>query len=311
MSNPAVSLCSAPARRRLVLLPGSAESVSRAPGSACAAGQAPPGSPGSRPAGCGPVEAFGLPVRCTRTTCRHYRTTLRRAAVPHPGSPPSGRPGAILPGVIVQEPALAEPATGVPGPEERERPTALAILLIVGGVLGLIAAFALTLDKFQALTHPSSNLSCDFNLLVQCGKNLGSPQGSAFGFPNPLIGLVGFPAPIFVGVSVLAGARFPRWFWAVFNAGLLFAIGFVIWLISVSIFQLGTLCPWCMLVWSVVIPMTLAVTFFNVAAGNLPLGGPARRVGSFLYGWTPLLSLLAYVTVAVLAQVRLDVLSTI
>ncbi|WP_347882081.1 vitamin K epoxide reductase family protein [Amnibacterium sp. CER49] len=211
--------------------------------------------------------------------------------------------------MIVQEPAVAEPATGVTVPDERDRPTALAILLIVGGVIGLVAAFALTLDKFQALTHPSSNLSCDFNLLVQCGKNLGSPQGSAFGFPNPLIGLVCFPAPIFVGVSVLAGARFPRWFWAVFNLGMLFAIGFVIWLIGVSVFLLGTLCPWCMLVWSVVIPMFVATTLFNLSRGNLPLGAGVRRVARAAYGFTPLICLLAYVAVAVIAQLRLNVLA--
>ncbi len=191
------------------------------------------------------------------------------------------------------------------------RPTALAILLIVGGILGLFAAFELTVDKFAVLADPSFVPSCNVSVLVQCGRNLSSPEGAVFGFPNPLLGLMGFPAPIAVGVGILAGARFSRWFWLLFNAGMLAALGFVIWLISVSIFQLATLCPWCMLVWSVVIPMTLAVTFFNISAGHVPLGAPARRVGSFLYGWTPLLSLLAYVAVAVLAQVRLDVLSTI
>jgi hypothetical protein len=34
-------------------------------------------------------------------------------------------------------------------------------------------------------------------------------------------------------------------------------------------------------------------------------------VGAVLYGWTPLISLLAYVLVAVLAQLRLNVLGTI
>jgi uncharacterized membrane protein len=191
------------------------------------------------------------------------------------------------------------------------RPTALAILLIVGGLLGLLAAFSLTLDKIALLQDPSFVPSCNISPLVTCGKNLGSAQGSAFGFPNPLLGLMGFPAPIAVGAGLLAGARFSRWFWLLFNAGMLGALGFVIWLISVSIFQLGTLCPWCMLVWSVVIPMTFAVTFYNVSTGNLPVGAPLRRVGSFLYGWTPLLSLLAYVAVAVIAQVRLDVLGAI
>jgi uncharacterized membrane protein len=191
------------------------------------------------------------------------------------------------------------------------RPTALAILLIVGGLIGLVAAFALTLDKIAVLQDPSFTPSCNLSVLVQCGKNLASPQGAAFGFPNPLLGLMGFPAPIAVGVGLLAGARYSRWFWLLFNAGMLAALGFVVWLISVSIFVLSTLCPWCMVVWSVVIPMSFAVTFYNIGAGNLPLGRPGRRVGAFLYGWTPLLSLLAYVAVALLAQVRLDVLSTI
>jgi uncharacterized membrane protein len=191
------------------------------------------------------------------------------------------------------------------------RPTALAILLIVGGFLGLIGAFALTLDKIAVLQDPNFVPNCNFSVLVQCGRNLSSPEGSVFGFPNPLLGLMGFPAPIAVGTGILAGARFSRWFWLLFNAGMLGALGFVIWLISVSIFRLGTLCPWCMLVWTVVIPMTFATTFFNVSAGNLAAKAQLRRIGAALYGWTPLLSLLAYVAVAVIAQVRLDVLSSI
>jgi len=193
--------------------------------------------------------------------------------------------------------------------QETRRPVALAILLIVGGALGLLAAFQLTMDKFQVLENANAHLSCNFSLIVQCGKNLSSPEGSAFGFPNPLIGLMCFPAPIIVGVAVLAGARFAKWFWALFNLGLLGAIAFVIWLISVSIFHLGTLCPWCMLVWSVVIPMFIATTLYDLAEGNLlPARGP-RRVGAALYGWTPLICLLAYLAVAVIAQLRLNVLN--
>jgi uncharacterized membrane protein len=195
--------------------------------------------------------------------------------------------------------------------QDTRRPIALAILLIVGGALGLLAAFELTLDKFQVLESPNAHLSCNFSVLVQCGANLSSPQGSAFGFPNPLIGLVCFPAPIIVGVAALAGARFPRWFWSVFNLGLLGALAFVIWLMSVSIFLLGTLCPWCMLVWSVVIPMFFATTLYNLSRGNLPANRGIRRAGAALYGWTPLISLLAYVAVAVIAQLRLNVLAQI
>ncbi len=192
-----------------------------------------------------------------------------------------------------------------------KRPIPLAILLVVGGFLGFLAAFELTLDKFQVLEHPASlhHLGCDNSVIVQCSLNLGSAQGSAFGFPNPLIGLAGYFAILVVGVSLLAGARFPRWYWVIFNLGLTFAIGFVIWLISESIFVLGDLCPWCMLVWSATIPMFLGVTFYNVSTGNLPA---TRRVRAFFTrarSWLPLITLICYLIVAVIAQARLNVLA--
>ena len=184
----------------------------------------------------------------------------------------------------------------------------LAILLIVGGIVGLTAAFALTLDKFDSLLHPGVRASCDFSVLVQCSANLGAAQGSAFGFPNPLLGLMMFPAPIIVGVASLAGVRFPRWFWAAFNLGMAFAIGFVIWLMTVSVFVLHTLCPWCMAVWTVVIPMSVATTLYNIRERNLPLGAAAARIAGGAYGWMPIITLVLYVVFAVVAQVRLDVL---
>jgi uncharacterized membrane protein len=193
--------------------------------------------------------------------------------------------------------------------ERTSRPSrALAILLIVGGFVGLVAAFALTLDKFEVLIHPGAALNCNISVLVQCGKNLSAPEGAAFGFPNPMLGLMMFPAPIIVGVASLAGARFPRWFWAVFNLGMAFAIGFVAWLMSVSVFVLFTLCPWCMVVWSVVIPMSLATTLYNLREQNLPLGDRMARLAGRAYGWLPIITLVVYVTFAVIAQVRLDVL---
>ena len=187
-----------------------------------------------------------------------------------------------------------------------KRPLALAITLVMGGIIGFGAAFALTLDKFQVLEHPSKALSCDFSVLVQCGKNLSSPEGSAFGFPNPVIGLAGFFAVIVVGMALLAGARFDRWFWIVFNLGLTFAIGFVAWLISQSIFDLHTLCPWCMVVWSVTIPLFLSVTFRNLSTGDIPAGTGARRFFTAARSWVPLATLVCYLIVATIAQLRLD-----
>ena len=186
------------------------------------------------------------------------------------------------------------------------RPVALAIFLIIAGVIGWIAAFALTMERFELLINPQDALSCDFSVLVQCRKNLESVQGSVFGFPNPLIGLGAWIAPIVVGAALLAGARFDRWFWIAFNAGLVFAIGLVGYLITQSIFVLGTLCPWCMITWLVTIPAFWVVTLRNLSAGVFTAHPRVIRVASVAYAWVPTIVLASYILIAVLAQVQLD-----
>jgi uncharacterized membrane protein len=162
-------------------------------------------------------------------------------------------------------------------------------------------------EKFHILADPNAALGCDFSLLVQCGKNLTSWQGAVFfDIPNPVWGVSGFVAPIAVGVSLLAGARFARWFWITFNVGLAGALAFVIFLISQSVYVLGTLCPWCIVVWSVTIPLFWTMTITNLATGRF--GPGAVRIGRPLTTWIVPLTLLSYVTVALLAQLRLDVL---
>ena len=185
----------------------------------------------------------------------------------------------------------------------------LAVCLIVFGVLGWISAFALTLDKFALLEDPNAALSCNVSRFIQCGANLNSPQGAVFfDVPNPLWGLGGFVAPIAVGFAVLAGARFARWFWIAFNIGVAGAMAFVTWLIWQSIFFIGTLCPWCMLVWSVTIPMFLAVTLYSFKSGVIPIGDRGRRIAAALYGWIPAITIGILILIAVMAQLRIDVL---
>lgn len=186
------------------------------------------------------------------------------------------------------------------------RPFPLAIVLIVTGVIGWYAAFSLMVDKLAVLVNPAADLDCNLSPLVQCGVNLGSWQGELLGFPNPILGLGGFVAPIAVGVALLAGATFARWFWIAFNVGVLGAFAFILWLAYQSIFNLGTLCPWCMLVWSITIPLFWTVTLSN--ARNGVFGPRLVSAGERLYGWVPVISLAGYLIIAIVAQVRLDLL---
>ena len=185
----------------------------------------------------------------------------------------------------------------------------LGLWLVIAGLLGELAAFELTMEKFRKLADPDAVAACDINPFVQCGKNLESWQGSLFGFPNPIIGLVCWMAPIVVGVALIAGVRFPRWYLAVFNAGLLGAVVFVVWLMTQSFFELHTLCLWCGLTWAVTYPSFLAVTFHNLATGVY--GERARPAGRALLPWVAPISLVIYVVILVIAQLNFDLIGSI
>lgn len=185
-------------------------------------------------------------------------------------------------------------------------PVAFAIFLIIAGLVGLLASFQLTLEKLSQLEFPEKPLSCDFGLFVTCGPNLNSAQGAILGFPNSLIGLAVFVAPIAVGIGLLAGARFARWFWMLFNLGVLGAFVFIWWLISQSLFVIGTLCPYCLVTWLAVIPLFWMVTFFNLKNGHLIDSAKARRIGQHAYSWVISITILTYLLLAILIQVGLD-----
>jgi uncharacterized membrane protein len=190
--------------------------------------------------------------------------------------------------------------------EPAKRPTVLAVSLIVLGAIGLWAAFQLTVDKFTLLTNPNAHLTCNINPLIGCQKNLESWQGAIFGFPNPLLGIACWVAPIAVGVAILAGARFARWFWILFNIGVLGALALVIFLIDQSLFALFVLCPYCMITWAVTIPTFWLVTLYNLKTGNIPVSESFKRFASAAYGWIPLITLVCYAIVAILAQIQVS-----
>ena len=73
----------------------------------------------------------------------------------------------------------------------------MPFILIVGGIIGLICSFIVSLDKLELLRNPHFVPNCNLNPVLSCGSVMSSPQGSAFGFPNPWIGLAGFAVMAF------------------------------------------------------------------------------------------------------------------
>lgn len=188
--------------------------------------------------------------------------------------------------------------------EQRTRPVFYAVWLIIASVIGWWAAFQLTVEKFALLENPDEALSCDLSLFIQCSTNLQSWQGSVFGFPNPILGLAGWMAPLVVGVAVLAGAKFPRWFWLTFGAGIAFAFGLVCWLIGQSLYDLFVLCPWCMVTWAVTIPTFFATMLHLTRNGAFTSSKTTQERASRLMVWVPLMTIVAYAVIIMLAQLQ-------
>lgn len=192
---------------------------------------------------------------------------------------------------------------------ELKRPLVYGVWLIIASFLGLLAAFTLTLEKIHSLTNPGDGAACDFSIVVQCSTNLASSQGAIFGFPNPLIGLMVWPFVLVTGVLVLLNVKLPKLYWGTFLAGTTAGLIMVIWLMYQSIFILGTLCTWCMVTWTAMIPTFIATLFYSGTQGLF--GTRLIKVFEKIKPYTLALDIVIFFSLAVIAQLRLDWLATI
>lgn len=158
----------------------------------------------------------------------------------------------------------------------------LPYLLIFAGVVGVIAAFVITQDKFQLAANPNFKPSCSLNPVVSCGSVMKSMQSHVFGFSNTYAGLIGFPVLITTGVVMLGGAVLRRWYYLGLNAGMLFGVGFVHYLFFQSVYRIHALCPYCMAVWVVTITTFWYVTLYNIQHGHLKLPPRLQPIGYFM-----------------------------
>lgn len=151
---------------------------------------------------------------------------------------------------------------------------------IIFGILGWAAAFALTLERIHVAANPDAVLSCDMNIFISCKSVMLTDQARLFGFPNPLIGLAAFMAPVFIGFAVLAGAKFKLWFWRLYLVGLSLGFVFVLYLFIQSTFVIHVLCPYCMLAWVAMIPLFWRNFLWAGAEGVIDV--PVKTVGWFV-----------------------------
>jgi uncharacterized membrane protein len=158
----------------------------------------------------------------------------------------------------------------------------LSWVLLIGGIIGTICAFVIMLEKIELMQNPTYSPPCDLNPVISCGSVMASSQAHAFGFPNPLIGLVAFPVLITLGVIGLTGVAIKRWMWWGVLAGTVFGLGFVHWLFYQSVYHINALCPYCMAVWAVTITTFWYTLLYNLQLSFDKLSPVGKRVATFM-----------------------------
>jgi len=141
--------------------------------------------------------------------------------------------------------------------------------MLVGALVGLVAAFVLSVDAVELAANPDAALACDINAVISCGTVGTSWQASLFGFPNAFLGLIAESVVITVAVAGLAGVRFPRWFMTAAQTVYLLGFVFAYWLFWQSMFVIGALCPWCLTITVSTTLVFASMLHWNILEDNL------------------------------------------
>lgn len=187
----------------------------------------------------------------------------------------------------------------------------MAFFWIIAAIWGWVVSFLLFLEYLGQLKHENPIVNCTFSVIVSCTPNLLSPGGNLLGFTNSLFGVTLFLGPLFAGVTVLAGGRMRAWYWRVFVGFIAAAFVFVHFLAYRSVFEYGTLCPWCMVVWLVTIPLFWVTLGWAGWAGVLGSAEWIRRSASVILSWSWVIVLIDYLVIALAAELKLQVIESL
>ncbi len=154
-----------------------------------------------------------------------------------------------------------------------EKEKLIAIMIVVLASIGLSAASILTVEKIELLKNPQHVTSCSLSPVVACSPVIASPQATAMGgVPNPIFGIFGFACVFTAGMTILAGARnLSRMWWRTLFAGVVFGVGFCIWLMHEGLYEIGALCLYCMTTWMVTFTLFWVVLSEMIRNGSCVL----------------------------------------
>lgn len=203
----------------------------------------------------------------------------------------------------VTAPAPVDAVQAEPAPTGMPVARSAAWFVLIAGVIGLLSSATLMVDKIEMLKNPKYVPSCNLNPILACGSVINTPQASVFGPPNPLFGVIAFGVVVVTGVLAVTKVLLPRWYWMGLTIGTGLGVVFVHWLKYETLYAIGALCPWCMVVWAMTIPLFVVAASIALRplASNPVAPNPILRG---LYQWRWPLVVLWFVSVFLEILVR-------
>ena len=169
-------------------------------------------------------------------------------------------------------------AESAPATPTRGRDTAVWVVMLASSLASLVASFVLSVEALTLAENPGASLSCDINATISCGTVANSWQAQLFGFPNAFLGMIAEPVVITVAVAALGGVRFPRWFMLAAQTVYTLGLALAYWLFYESMFDIGALCPWCLVITVATTLVFFEMTHINIRDGNLYLPRRVQRL---------------------------------
>lgn len=180
--------------------------------------------------------------------------------------------------------------------KDSKRRQLAALALLLGSGLGLLASFVLSIEALTLAKNSHAVLNCDLNAAISCSVVANHWSAALLGFPNSFIGMMTLPVMVTIGVALLAGAKFPKWFMWGAQLGAVVGLLFAGWMFYMSYVDIGALCPWCLTLDSGMLLVCYGLTRYNVVTGAI--GG--KRMRKFVdRGFDTFLLVLAAVVIVV------------
>ena len=148
--------------------------------------------------------------------------------------------------------------------------------LTIAAAVGFIASFLQMLEKITLLKNAHSVLTCNLNSVFNCSNILNAHQSSVFGFPNSLLCITFFALTLSAGLIGWTGGLINSKLRFVYQALALFFLGFGFWYFWQSIFNVSSLCIYCIFCYGGVLAINGA--WFRLNYRELPVSKNTQKL---------------------------------